>query len=71
MSPVSCSRIHVRHSKRMAIERKRVIPARRTRIPSLAVFLLALAVRLILGMAMIPALRVVWPSSPKTGQRSW
>jgi hypothetical protein len=72
----------------MAIERKRVIPARRTRIPSLAVFLLALAVLLILGiapwidpllapgllligcgligMAIILALRIVWPSSPKS-----
>lgn len=77
----------------MAIERNRVIPARRTRIPSVAVFLLALAVLLILGiapwidpllapglmllgcgligMAMILALRIIWPSSPKTGRRSW
>ena len=51
MSPVSCSRIHVRHSNRVAIERNRVIPARRTRIPSVAVFLLTLAVLLILGIA--------------------
>ena len=75
----------------MAIERNRVIPARRKRIPSVAVFLLALAVLMILGiapwidpllapglmllgcgligMAMILALRIVWPSSPKTRQR--
>jgi hypothetical protein len=76
----------------MAIERNRVIPARRTRIPSVAVFLLALAVLMILGiapwidpllapglmllgcgligMAMILALRIVWPPSPKTGRGS-